>query len=70
MVPLYEGFAKVVRLSVPARRGGVAAALNALTDDVETVVKVLLAVVAWECGVEIGVAAFDPVLYCETVSRT
>ena len=70
MVPLYEGLAEVVRLGVPARRSGIATALNTLPDDVETVVKVLLAVVAWKCGVEIGVAAFDPVLYFETVSRT
>ena len=64
MVPLYEGLAKVLGLGIPARRGRVPAALDSLADDVEAVVKVLLAVVARECGVEIGVAAFDPVLRC------
>ena len=64
MVPLYEGLTKVLGLGIPARRGRVAAALDSLADDVEAVVKVLLAVVARECGVEIGVAAFDPVLRC------
>ena len=64
MIPLYQGLAEILGLGVPARRGGVATALDALADDVEAVVKVLLAVVAGECGVEIGVAAFDPVLRC------
>ena len=64
MVPLYKGFAQVLGLGIPARRGRVTAALDSLADDVEAVVKVLLAVVARECGVKIGVAAFDPVLRC------
>ena len=62
MISMDERFAEVIGLCVPARGGGVAAALDALADNVEAVVEVLFAVVSGEGCVEVGIPAFYLVL--------